>query len=76
MSKDAGMDSSGEAELLRLKVELLQEELKQLRLKGEGPNGEGAEKGNRKRSNGDISDVIKKEQVGHVLVIMETTRKQ
>ncbi|XP_074539624.1 rho guanine nucleotide exchange factor 2 isoform X2 [Halichoeres trimaculatus] len=63
MSKDAGMDSSGEAELLRLKVEFLQEELAQLRLKGEGPKSEGKEKGSRKRSNGDIGDVMKKEQV-------------
>ncbi|CAJ1061322.1 rho guanine nucleotide exchange factor 2 isoform X2 [Xyrichtys novacula] len=63
MSKDAGLDSNGEAELLRLKVEFLQEELAQLRLKGEGPQGEGVEPCSRKRSNGDISNVIKKEQV-------------
>ncbi|CAJ1061323.1 rho guanine nucleotide exchange factor 2-like [Xyrichtys novacula] len=66
MSKDAGLDSNGEAELLRLKVEFLQEELAQLRLKGEGPQGEGVEPCSRKRSNGDISNVIKKEQVSQV----------
>ncbi|KAK5931483.1 hypothetical protein CesoFtcFv8_000201 [Champsocephalus esox] len=49
----------GEAGLLRRQVELLQEEVTRLRLKGEEPIREGA--GSRRRSNGDISDVMKGE---------------
>ncbi|XP_053183837.1 rho guanine nucleotide exchange factor 2 [Scomber japonicus] len=60
MSRDAGMDEAG---LLRRQLELLQEEVTRLRLKGEGPTREeGAEHG-RRRSNGDAGDVIKGEQV-------------
>ncbi|KAF3838973.1 hypothetical protein F7725_017690 [Dissostichus mawsoni] len=51
----------GEAGLLRRQVELLQEEVTRLRLKGEEPIREGA--GSRRRSNGDISDVMKGEPV-------------
>ncbi|KAI4789941.1 hypothetical protein KUCAC02_034937, partial [Chaenocephalus aceratus] len=51
----------GEAALLRRQVELLQEEVTRLRLKGEEPIREGA--GSRRRSNGDISDVMKGEPV-------------
>ncbi|XP_059194249.1 rho guanine nucleotide exchange factor 2 [Centropristis striata] len=70
LSRDAGMDASGEAVLLRRQVELLQEEVTRLRLRGEEPTREGAEPGRkgaepagRKKSNGEISDVIKGEQV-------------
>uniref|UniRef100_A0A3Q3G626 Rho/rac guanine nucleotide exchange factor (GEF) 2b n=1 Tax=Labrus bergylta TaxID=56723 RepID=A0A3Q3G626_9LABR len=63
MSRDAGMDSSGEAELLRRQVGLLQEEVTRLRLRREEPGGEGVESGSRNKSNGEISDGIKKEQV-------------
>ncbi|KAM6994913.1 LOW QUALITY PROTEIN: rho guanine nucleotide exchange factor 2 [Tautogolabrus adspersus] len=63
MSRDAGMDSSGEAELLRRQVGLLQEEVTRLRLRKKEPAGEGVESGSRKKSNGEIGDGIKKEQV-------------
>ncbi|XP_054478195.1 rho guanine nucleotide exchange factor 2 isoform X2 [Anoplopoma fimbria] len=62
MSRDAGMDASGEAVLLRRQVEMLQEEVTRLRRRGEEPGREGAEPGSKKRSNGEISDVIKGEQ--------------
>lgn len=61
MSRDGGMDSSGEAELLRRQVELLQEEVTRLRLKGEEPAK--SETNIRRKSNGDISDAMKKEKV-------------
>ncbi|XP_069032591.1 rho guanine nucleotide exchange factor 2-like [Embiotoca jacksoni] len=64
MSRDTGLDAGGEAVLLRRQVELLQEEVTRLRLKGEEPARQGAETGNRRRSsNGEISDVIKGDQV-------------
>ncbi|XP_010751808.1 rho guanine nucleotide exchange factor 2 isoform X2 [Larimichthys crocea] len=63
MSRDTGLDAAGEAVLLRRQVELLQEEVTRLRLKGEEPTREGEESDSRKRSNGEISDVIKGEQV-------------
>lgn len=59
MSRDTGLDASGEAVLLRRQVELLQEEVTRLRLKGEDPAREGAKLG----TNGEISDVIKGEKV-------------
>ncbi|XP_041649900.1 rho guanine nucleotide exchange factor 2-like [Cheilinus undulatus] len=58
MSRDAGMDSSGEAELLRRQVELLQEEVTRLRLRGEEPSRDGVESGGRRRSNGEISEQV------------------
>lgn len=64
MSRDTGLDAGGEAVLLRRQVELLQEEVTRLRLRGEEPAREGAEPGGRKRSKGETSDVIKGEQVG------------
>ncbi|TNN41481.1 Rho guanine nucleotide exchange factor 2 [Liparis tanakae] len=64
MSRDAGLDASGEALLLRRQVELLQEEVTRLRRRGEEPSKEGAEPGKKKRSNGEISHVNKGEQVG------------
>ncbi|XP_045900880.1 rho guanine nucleotide exchange factor 2 isoform X1 [Micropterus dolomieu] len=63
MSRDTGLDASGEAVLLQRQVELLQEEVTRLRLRGEESTREGAEPRSRKRSNGEISDVIKGEQV-------------
>ncbi|XP_040900464.1 rho guanine nucleotide exchange factor 2 [Toxotes jaculatrix] len=63
VSRDTGLDAGGEAVLLRRQVELLQEEVTRLRLRGEGPDREGAEPGGRRRGNGEISDVIKEEQV-------------
>lgn len=64
LSRDAGLDASGEAVLLRRQVELLQEEVTRLRLREEDQNRERAEPGSRKRSkNGEKSDVIKGEQV-------------
>ncbi|XP_063737556.1 rho guanine nucleotide exchange factor 2 isoform X2 [Eleginops maclovinus] len=59
LSRDVG--EGGEVGLLRRQVELLQEEVTRLRLKGEEPIREGA--GSRRWSNGDISDVMKGEQV-------------
>lgn len=66
MSRDTGLDTGGEVVLLRRQVELLQEEVTRLRLRGEEPSREGAEPGSRKRSNGEISHVMKREQVSQV----------
>ncbi|GLD68706.1 rho guanine nucleotide exchange factor 2-like isoform X2, partial [Lates japonicus] len=63
VSRDSGMDASGEAVLLRRQVELLQEEVTRLRLRGEEPDREGAGPGGRRRSSGEISNVIKEELV-------------
>ncbi|XP_030272929.1 rho guanine nucleotide exchange factor 2 isoform X2 [Sparus aurata] len=63
MSRDTGLDASGEAVLLRRQVELLQEEVTRMRLRGEEPTRERAEIGSRKSSNGEISDVIREEKV-------------
>lgn len=60
------MDANGEAVLLRRQVELLQEEVTRLRLRGEEPDREGAEPGGRRRSSGEISNVIKEELVGQL----------
>ncbi len=67
MSRDTGLDVGGEAVLLRRQVELLQEEVTRLRLRGEEPKKETVEPGSRK-NNGEISDVIEGEQVGLVTV--------
>ncbi|XP_068586028.1 LOW QUALITY PROTEIN: rho guanine nucleotide exchange factor 2-like [Cebidichthys violaceus] len=64
LSRDAGMDAGGEAVLLRRQVELLQEEVTRLRRRGEEPTREGAEPGSKKKSNVEISNVIKGEQQG------------
>uniref|UniRef100_A0A3Q0SW32 Rho/Rac guanine nucleotide exchange factor 2 n=1 Tax=Amphilophus citrinellus TaxID=61819 RepID=A0A3Q0SW32_AMPCI len=67
LSRDTGLDASGEAVLLRRQVELLQEEVTRLRLREEDQNWERAEPGSRKRSkNGEKSDVIKGEQVSRL----------
>uniref|UniRef100_I3IYQ7 Rho/Rac guanine nucleotide exchange factor 2 n=1 Tax=Oreochromis niloticus TaxID=8128 RepID=I3IYQ7_ORENI len=64
LSRDTGLEASGEAVLLRRQVELLQEEVTRLRLRGEDQNWEGVEQGTRRRSkNGEKSDVMKGEQV-------------
>ncbi|XP_070690907.1 rho guanine nucleotide exchange factor 2-like isoform X2 [Pempheris klunzingeri] len=63
MSRDMGLDAGGEAVLLRRQVELLQEEVTRLRLRGEEPTREVAGSVIRKRSNGEISDVSTGEQV-------------
>ncbi|XP_013887989.1 rho guanine nucleotide exchange factor 2 [Austrofundulus limnaeus] len=64
MSRDAGMDASGDAVLLRRQVELLQEELARLRLKAEESNKKGAGSGKKKKNkNKNKADVSKDEQV-------------
>ncbi|XP_017293183.1 rho guanine nucleotide exchange factor 2 [Kryptolebias marmoratus] len=64
MSRDAGLDASGEAVLLRRQVELLQEELARLRLKAEESNKKGAGSGKKKKNkNKNKVDVTKDEQV-------------
>lgn len=63
MSRDTGLDAGGEAVLLRRQVELLQEEVTRLRLRGEGPGREGEEQSSVKKSQAEITDVIKGEQV-------------
>lgn len=62
MSRDTGLDAGGDAVLLRRQVELLQEEVTRLRLKGEDPSRERAEPG-RKLSNGSVGDSVKSEKV-------------
>ncbi|XP_032364660.1 rho guanine nucleotide exchange factor 2, partial [Etheostoma spectabile] len=62
LSRDAGMDAGGEALLLRRQVELLQQEVTRLRLRGEDPTRDGADPVTKRRGNGEISDVIKGEQ--------------
>ncbi|XP_037310350.1 rho guanine nucleotide exchange factor 2 isoform X2 [Pungitius pungitius] len=62
MSRDTGLDSGGEAVLLRRQVELLQEEVTRLRRRGEVPTREGAETEGKKRGNGDINNVNKGDQ--------------
>lgn len=67
LSRDTGLEASGEAVLLRRQVELLQEEVTRLRLREEDQNWEGVEPGTRRRSkNGEKSDVMKGEQVSWV----------
>uniref|UniRef100_A0AAX7TWM5 Rho/Rac guanine nucleotide exchange factor 2 n=1 Tax=Astatotilapia calliptera TaxID=8154 RepID=A0AAX7TWM5_ASTCA len=50
LSRDTGLEASGEAVLLRRQVELLQEEVTRLRLREEDQNWEGVEPGTRRRS--------------------------
>lgn len=63
MSRDTGLDASGDVVLLRRQVELLQDEVTRLRLRGEEPLRKGAEPRNRKMNNGEVVDVIKGEHV-------------
>ncbi|XP_041843655.1 rho guanine nucleotide exchange factor 2 isoform X2 [Melanotaenia boesemani] len=61
VSGDTGLDASGEVVLLRRQVELLQEELTRLRLKGEESAKKGS--GKKKKKNKEKPDVNKEEQV-------------
>lgn len=63
MSKDSGMDTGGEVVLLQKQVQLLQDEVTRLRLRGEEPAREKAEAGSKKLPNGDTSDVTKGKKV-------------
>ncbi|XP_036929339.1 rho guanine nucleotide exchange factor 2-like isoform X2 [Acanthopagrus latus] len=63
VSRDTGLDTGGEAVLLRRQVELLQEEVTRMRLRREEPTRERVEPGSRKTSNGEITDVIKEEKM-------------
>lgn len=63
MSRDAALDASGEAVLLRRQVELLQEELSRLRLKAEESNKKGAGSGKKKKKNKGKGDASKDQQV-------------
>uniref|UniRef100_A0A7N8YN15 Rho/rac guanine nucleotide exchange factor (GEF) 2 n=1 Tax=Mastacembelus armatus TaxID=205130 RepID=A0A7N8YN15_9TELE len=56
MSRDTGLDTSGDVVLLRRQMELLQEEVTRLRLRGEGPEREGAERGGKKWKNGETEE--------------------
>nr|XP_054596894.1 rho guanine nucleotide exchange factor 2-like isoform X3 [Nothobranchius furzeri] len=63
MSRDTGLDASGEVVLLQRQVELLQEELARLRLKAEESNKKGSGTGKKKRNkNKNKADVTKDEQ--------------
>ncbi|XP_049585708.1 rho guanine nucleotide exchange factor 2 isoform X2 [Syngnathus scovelli] len=60
MSWDLCLDG-GEAALLRRQVELLQDEVKRLRSREEGLGKQEAQSAGRRRSNGDLSDIVKAE---------------
>ncbi|XP_026173054.1 rho guanine nucleotide exchange factor 2 isoform X2 [Mastacembelus armatus] len=60
MSRDTGLDTSGDVVLLRRQMELLQEEVTRLRLRGEGPEREGAERGGKKWKNGETEEQLNK----------------
>ncbi|XP_035991554.1 rho guanine nucleotide exchange factor 2 [Fundulus heteroclitus] len=62
MSRDAALDASGEAVLLRRQVELLQEELSRLRLKAEESTKKGAGSGKKKKKNKGKGDGGKDQQ--------------
>ncbi|XP_058503169.1 rho guanine nucleotide exchange factor 2 isoform X1 [Solea solea] len=59
VSRDTGLDSSGEVVLLRQQVDVLQEELTRLRLRGARKE---AEPGGKRRGNVEVNDVIREEQ--------------
>lgn len=63
MSRDAALDASGEAVLLRRQVELLQEELSRLRVKAEECNKKGGGSGKKKKKNKGKGDPNKDQQV-------------
>ncbi|XP_015246766.1 PREDICTED: rho guanine nucleotide exchange factor 2-like [Cyprinodon variegatus] len=63
MSRDAALDASGEAVLLRRQVELLQEELSRLRVKAEECNKKGGGSGKKKKKNKGKGDANKDQQV-------------
>ncbi|MEQ2230497.1 hypothetical protein ILYODFUR_029884, partial [Ilyodon furcidens] len=62
MSRDAALDASGEAVLLRRQVELLQEELSRLRLKAEECNKKASGSGKKKKKNKGKGDATKDQQ--------------
>ncbi|XP_029695143.1 rho guanine nucleotide exchange factor 2 [Takifugu rubripes] len=59
MSKDSGMDTGGEVVLLQKQVQLLQDEVTRLRLRGEEPARGKAEPAIKNLPNGDTGDVNK-----------------
>ncbi|XP_034466628.1 rho guanine nucleotide exchange factor 2 isoform X1 [Hippoglossus hippoglossus] len=63
ISRDTGLDASGESMLLRQQVDRLQQEVTRLRLREEEPEKEKVERASRRRGNGEISAVIKEEAV-------------
>lgn len=74
MSGVSGMDSSGDVVLLRRQVELLQEEVARLRLKGEEPVRDKVEPGSKKASNGETGDVIKGKKVIEVWLLVNKAK--
>lgn len=75
MSRDTGLDAGGgsEALLLRRQVELLQEEVARLRVKGEDPSRERAEPA-RKLSNGSVGDIVKSDKVSQSVRAIQVNR--
>lgn len=63
VSKDSGIESGGEVVLLQKQVQLLQDEVTRLRLRGEEPAAEKAEPGSKKLTNGEPGDVTKGKKV-------------
>uniref|UniRef100_A0A674MK57 Rho/Rac guanine nucleotide exchange factor 2 n=1 Tax=Takifugu rubripes TaxID=31033 RepID=A0A674MK57_TAKRU len=63
MSKDSGMDTGGEVVLLQKQVQLLQDEVTRLRLRGEEPARGKAEPAIKNLPNGDTGDVNKGKKV-------------
>lgn len=64
VSKDSGIDAGGEVLLLQKQVQLLQDEVTRLRLRGAEPAAEKAEPGSKKLANGESSDATKGKKVG------------
>lgn len=65
VSKDSGIDAGGEVVLLQKQVQLLQDEVTRLRLRGEEPVAERAEPGRKKLTNGETGDVTKGKKVSN-----------
>lgn len=63
VSKDSGIESGGEVVLLQKQVQLLQDEVTRLRLRGEEPAAEKAEPGSKKLTNGEPGDVTRGKKV-------------
>lgn len=63
VSKDSGINTGGEVVLLQKQVQLLQDEVTRLRLRGEEPASEKAEPGSKKLTNGETGDVTKGKKV-------------
>lgn len=62
-SKDSAGEGGGEVVLLQKQVQLLQDEVARLRLRGEEPAAEKAEPGSKKLTNGESGDVSKGKKV-------------